>query len=88
MSTEHPEPADSSISDQVTGAEMRMQQALADIYNGVSWSNDKKLARPLKKLVRCLTNNNGNKYRAVFKNTHSCDSLGCSFAQSLNSFST
>ena len=45
MSTEHPEPADSSISDQVTGAEMRMQQALADIYNGVSWSNDKQLAR-------------------------------------------
>ena len=45
MSTEHPEPADSSISDQVTGAEMRMQQALADICNGISWSNDKQLAR-------------------------------------------
>ena len=45
MSTELPEPADSSTSDQVTGAEMRMQQALADICNGISWSNDKQLAR-------------------------------------------
>ena len=45
MSTELPEPADSSTSDQVTGAEMRMQQALADICNGVGWSNDKQLAR-------------------------------------------
>jgi len=45
MSTELPEPADSSTSEHVTGAELRMQQALADICNGVGWSNDKQLAR-------------------------------------------
>ena len=45
MSTELPEPADSSTSDQVTGAEMRMHQALADVCKGVRWSNDKQLAR-------------------------------------------
>ena len=36
---------DSSTSEHVTGAELRMQQALADICNGVVWSNDKQLAR-------------------------------------------
>ena len=45
MNTELPEPADSSISEQVTGAELYMQQALADIRNGVGWSTDKQLAR-------------------------------------------
>ena len=45
MNTELPEPADLSTSDRVTGAELRIQQALADICNGVGWSNDKQLAR-------------------------------------------
>lgn len=45
MNTELPEPVDSSTSEHVTGAELRMQQALADICNGVGWSNDKQLAR-------------------------------------------
>jgi len=36
---------DSSKSVHVSGAELRMQQALADIRNGVGWSNDKQLAR-------------------------------------------
>ena len=45
MNTELPEPVDSSTSEHVTGAELRMQQALADIRNGVGWSTDKQLAR-------------------------------------------
>lgn len=36
---------DSFTSEQITGAELRMQQALADICNGVGWSTDKQLAR-------------------------------------------
>ena len=45
MNTELPEPVDSSTSEHVTGAELRMQQALADICNGVGRSNDKQLTR-------------------------------------------
>ena len=45
MNTELPEPVDSSTSEHVSSAELRMQQALADICNGVGWSNDKQLAR-------------------------------------------
>ena len=45
MSTAPHKPVDSSTSEYVTGAELRMQQALADICNGVGWSNDKQLAR-------------------------------------------
>ena len=45
MRTAPHEPVDSSISEHVTSAELRMQQALADICNGVGWSNDKQLAR-------------------------------------------
>ncbi len=45
MNTELPEPVDSSTSEHVSGAELRMQQALADIRNGVGWSTDKELAR-------------------------------------------
>ena len=44
MSTAPHEPVDSPTSEHVTGAELRMQQALADIRNGVGWSNDKQLA--------------------------------------------
>ena len=45
MNTELPEPVDSSTSEHVSSAELRVQQALADICNGVGWSNDKQLAR-------------------------------------------
>ena len=45
MSTALHEPIDSSTSEHVSSAELRMQQALADIRNGVGWSNDKQLAR-------------------------------------------
>ena len=45
MNTELPKPVDTSTSEHVTGTELRMQQALADICNGVGWSSDKELAR-------------------------------------------
>lgn len=45
MSTAPHKPIGSPTSEQFTGAELRMQQALADICNGVGWSNDKQLAR-------------------------------------------
>ena len=45
MSTALHKPVDSSTSERVTGAELRMQEALADICNGVGWLNDKQLTR-------------------------------------------
>ena len=45
MSTAPYKPVDSSPSKHITGAELRMRQALADICNGVGWSSDKELAR-------------------------------------------
>jgi len=45
MGTAPHEPVDPSTSEHVTGAELRTQQALVDICNGVGWSNDKQLAR-------------------------------------------